>query len=207
MVTNDIRERSLAIASKAGLSISTTLPLLEEDVRARSQDETVTRLLCLHATAAASYGFDVAKTLDWLRKERLDALLTDTERRFLEQGEGDPKYFQLQVEGMWALAWTLSLVPQFDFWRECDNNFVTILPNLKTGDSGAELRLKSQMRSIDDLVSACDLAYCLHWAVRQAELDGKQPPAGLKPYDLVERRRALEWLLNNECWDDVSLDT
>lgn len=207
MATREIRERSLELASKAGLTILPTLPLLDGKLRPRSSEEAVERLLCLNAIAAVSYGFDRAKARDWLRQEHLDGLLTEAEHRFIERAEGDPQFFQTQVEGMWALAWALSLVSRLDFWKDSDNKFVTILPNLKAGESSTELRRKLHMRPIDDLISACDLAYCLHWAVRQAELNGKQPPAGLKGYVVIERRRALEWLLGNEPWDAVSLDT
>jgi len=141
MANHVIRDQSVRCASACGLSIPSTLPLLEAGIRARSQDEDVNRLLCLHAMAAASYGFDKVKALDWLRQEHLDDLLTGTERRFLEQGEGNPQSFKVQVEGMWVLAWALSLVPHLDFWKDCDNQFVTSLPNLKTGESGAELHV------------------------------------------------------------------
>jgi hypothetical protein len=206
-MATEIRARSLSIASKAGLSIPATLPLLETGLHLRSQDEAVSRLLCLNAVAAASYGFDKAKALDWLRQEKLTTLLTDAEIRFLERGEGSPQVFQVQVEGMWALGWAISLVSQLDFWKDSDNRFVTLLPNLKANQSSAEWRQKAKLRPTDDVVAACDLAYCLHWAVRQSEIEGKQPPARLKPYVVVERRRALEWLLSEERWDAVSLDT
>ncbi len=66
---------------------------------------------------------------------------------------------------------------------------------------------KARLRSDDQIVSAADLAYCLHWAIRQSELEGKRPPGKVPPYVVVERRRALEWLLSDEDWDDVPLDT
>jgi hypothetical protein len=161
----------------------------------------------LTAVAAASYGFDRAKALAWLRQEELETSLTNTELHFLEKGEGRPQLFQAQIEGMWALAWALGLVPQLDFWKDCDSRFVAQLPNLKISQSSAELRSKAKLRPTDDVVAACDLAYCLHWTIRQAEIEGKQPRTGLKPYVVVERRRALEWLLSSESWDSVSLDT
>jgi hypothetical protein len=206
-LARQIREKSLQLASKVGLAILPTLPLLDGKLRSRSSEEALQRLLCLTATAAVSYGFDRAKAYDWLRQEHLNNLLTEAECRFIERAEGNPQFFQVQVEGMWALAWALGIVSQLDFWKDCDSKFVTVLPNLKASEDSAELRSKAHMRPLDDLLSACDLAYCLHWAVRQAELDGKQLPSRLKGYVVVERRRALEWLLSNEPWDAVSLDT
>ena len=207
METTKFSVQSVDRAAKAGIVIPTALPLLETSLRVRSQGEAAARLFCLHAVVAASYGFDNVRALEWLRREGLDALLVDAELSFLQSGNGNPQVFQTQVECMWALAWALSLVGQMDFWTDCDDRFVTLMPNLKVGERIAETQRKLRLRRDDDLVSACDLAYCLHWAVRQAALEGKQPPARLKAHVVVERRRALEWLLSDERWDAVSLDT
>lgn len=207
METSRVRTKSLNITASAGLSILATLPVLEDGLQLRSQADAFDRMLCLHSVVAASFGFDKAKSLTWLRQEQLETSLTDVERHFLERGEGQSQIFHVKVEAMWALAWALNLVPQLDFWKDCDGRFVAQLPNLKVSQSSDELRRKAKLQPADDVVAACDLAYCLHWAIRQAEIEGKQPPAGLKSYVVVERRRALEWLLGSESWDSVSLDT
>jgi hypothetical protein len=197
----------MAAAAACGIRIPESLPLLEHGPSVRATEEAVERLLALNAVAAAAYGLERARAIAWLRQERLDGSLLPSELNFLVKNVGDRHSFQVQVEGMWSLAWALGMVPQLDFWKECESHFATMLPNLKTGQSGAEWRLKARMREVHDIVSACDLAYCLHWAIRQAGLDGVPPPAQLKPYVVTERRRALEWLLGKGPWDDVPLDT
>jgi hypothetical protein len=192
---------------KAGLAIPLHLPLLEDGLELRNQDDAISRMLCLTAIGAASYGFEKAKALAWLRQEELDATLVKGEMAFLQQGVGSPQVFQVQIEGLWALAWALSLVPTLNFWEDCDNRFATLLPNLKIRESSDEWRRRAHYRTPYEIIAACDLAYCLHWAVRQAEIDGKPSPAGLKPYVVIERRRALEWLLSSHAWDAISLDT
>lgn len=207
MDANSIRTVSKEIARKAGLVIPDHLPLLEEGLKLRHQNDAVNRLLCLNAVGAVSYGFDRAKAFAWLQHEKLDGLLTEQEILFVQRGAVPPQIFRVQIEGLWALAWALHLVVSLDFWRDCDSRFATMLPNLKAGQRGDEWRSMSRLRSIDEVVAACDLAYCLHWAIRQAEIDGEPAAAGPKPYVVVERRRALEWLLSDESWDRVSLDT
>ncbi len=184
-----------------------TLPLLDDGMPTRPTADAVNRLLTLTAVAAASYGFDKAKALAWLKQEKIDDLLTPTESKFLVAGEGNPQAFQMQIEGMWALAWALNMVPQLDFWKDCDDRFVATLPNLKISQSGADWYSKARIRAADEIVASCDLAYCLHWCVRQAQLEGKTPPGRLKAHVVTERRRALEWLLSEDNWDTVSLDT
>jgi len=202
-----IRQESSSIAAKAGINIPANLPLLDEKVSLRSVSEGTARLLSLTAIGATSYGFDKAKAREWLKQEKLVNSLTMPESDFLLLGKGAPKTFQIQIEAMWAIAWALGFVGELNFWKDCDNRFATMLPNLKTSQSGEDWRRRAKMRTVNEVFSACDLAYCLHWAVRQAQLEGKIPPGQLKAYVVEERRRALEWLLSDCSWDAVNLDT
>jgi hypothetical protein len=206
MGSDPIRAISSSIAASAGILIPSTLPLLDAG-SLRNREEIVDRLLVLTAVAATSYGFDRSKALAWLAQEKLDGLLTQDEALFLKEGKGREEVFQVQIEGMWALAWCIALVQDLDFWQDCDSQFVSKLPNLKVGESGRKLRDAARLRPLKEVFAACDLAYCLHWALRQAEIDGARPPGGLKHYVVVERRRALEWTLGSDSWDAVSLDT
>lgn len=202
-----IREESIRTARELGVDVWPTLPLLDAGLEMRSADETVSRILAMNALAATAYGFDKVRAIDWLKHEVLTDSLTQQERRFLFEDVGQPNRFQVQVEGMWALAWAMRIVNEMNFGKECDNRFAATLPNLKVNQSSEEFRNTASPRPLEQVVAACDLAYCLHWAVRQSELSGKRPPGNLKPYLVVERRRALEWLLTKESWDEVPLDT
>jgi hypothetical protein len=202
-----IRKQSFKTASSLGFTVNKTLPLLDDVQTMRTTDEAIERLLCMHATAACAYGFDREKAKVWLERESIFGKLTTVERQFIDVGAGVPDQFKIQIEGMWALAWSLGVVPCLDFGKNCDNRFVMVLPNLKVGEKSDALRSKVTSHAIDEIVAACDLAYCLHWAIRQARLDGSKPPGKVEPYVIKERRRALEWLLCSEPWDKVSLDT
>ena len=207
MDLKQIREQSVQAAEQLGVNVSPTLPLQDSGLETRSADEAISRLLAMNAVAATAHGFDKTKAIAWLNQEALTDLLTEQEKRFVFEGVGQPDRFKVQVESMWALAWAVGLINELNFAKDCDNRFVTMLPNLKETQSSAEFRKNANPRPLEQVVAACDLAYCFHWAIRQAELSGKQPPANLKPYVVVERRRALEWLLSKDAWDEISLDT
>ena len=185
----------------------TVLPLLDAGLEMRSASETTAQILAMNAVAATAYGFDKAKAIAWLNQEALTNSLSEQERRFIFESVGLPDRFKVQVEGMWALAWAMGIANELNFAKDCDNRFVMMLPNLKQSQSSADFRKKANPRPLEQVVAACDLAYCLHWAIRQSELVDKRSPGNLKPYVVVERRRALEWLLSKEAWDDVPLDT
>ncbi len=202
-----IRDESIRAAKQLGVDVSAKLPLLDAGLEMRSADETTSRILAMNAVAASAYGFDKAKAIAWLNQEALADSLSEQEKRFVFEGTGPPDPFKVQVEGMWALAWAMGIASELNFAKDCDNRFVMTLPSLKQSQSSADFRKKSNPRSLEYVVAACDLAYCLHWAIRQSELSGLRLPANLKPCVVVERRRALEWLLSKEAWDEVPLDT
>jgi hypothetical protein len=184
-----------------------TLPLLDEGLQLRSSQEIAERILAMNVVAAAAYGFDKTRAIAWLKQERLVNSLTEEEKLFVFEGGGQSDRFKLQIEGMWALAWAMGMVKELDFATDCDSRFAQMLPNLKQNASSAAFRQQIRPRPLEQTVAACDLAYCLHWAIRDTELTGKRALRNLKPYVVVERRRALEWALSTEDWDEVSLDT
>jgi uncharacterized protein DUF4272 len=202
-----IRDESIRTARQLGAEVSATLPLLDAGLEMRSVDETVCRILAMNAVAATAYGFDSAKVTAWLNQEALTNSLSEQERVYVFEGIGRPDRYQIQVEGMWALSWAMGIVTEMNFAQDCDSRFAAMLPNLKQQQTSAEFRKRANPRSLETVISGCDLAYCLHWAIRQAKLGGYRPPASLQPYVVVERRRALEWLLSTEAWDEVQLDT
>ena len=206
METEELRLNSIRRLDKAGIFVPESLPLLE-NFSVRTPIEILDRIVCLNAVAAAAHGFDKKRALDWLAQEGMVENLTNDERSFLNLDLGDADAFKVQVEAMWALAWVVSIAPSLDFWRDCDPRFVMMLPDLKNSQSSAVFRASGNLRSEIEIGSECDFAYCLHWALRDAKLNGTQSPKGLTPYVLVERRRALEWIISTDDWDMVSLDT
>lgn len=202
-----IRVESIRIAPHLGVDVSPTLPLLDAKFELRSTTEAVSRLLAMNGVAAASYGFDKSSTIAWLEQEALTDVLTEEERRFLFEGTGQPSRFHSQVEGMWTLAWAMGFVQELNFDEDCDKGFAAMLPDLRVNQSSAAFREKAKARALEQVVAACDLAYCLHCAIRQTELNGTRPAITLKSSVVVERRRAMEWLLSKEPWDEVDLDT
>lgn len=134
-------------------------------------------------------------------------MLTTDESSFLKTGVGDRMKFLNQIEGIWALTWSIGIVPVLDYGVCCSDDLVDLLPDLKRNGSSASFRGAAQVRPLQDLVAACDLAYCLHWAIRDSQLRNTKVPGKVAVHVIEERRQALEWLLTDEPWDEISLDT
>jgi hypothetical protein len=202
-----VRDKSLATAHRLGYAVNPDLPLIGETTLHRTNDEIVDRVLAMYATAASAYGFDADSALTWVDRESAGHALTKSERAFLTETRGDAERFKAQVESIWALAWSICVVPVLDFSRPCADDFVFALPDIKRGASTEEFRKKATMRALSEILPACDLAYCLHWAIRDAQLRGVSLPGKVDRHVVIERRRALEWLLHDANWEDIPLDT
>ncbi len=107
---------------------------------------------------------------------------------------------------MWALAWAVRRVGALDFWRPCDDNFVHKLPNLKVQEPRRSFEARASIRPVEEVAEALDLAYCLHWVVVDATLGRRSLPSQNRPAGLLGRRYALEWMLGQDDWDEISLD-
>lgn len=207
METKSIRTASINTAKTLGIDVSTTLPLIDPPYRTKNVHETISRILAMNVMAAIAYGFDKTKGIAWLSREKLEGSLSAHEKNFLSKGSGDTTLFKLQIEGMWALAWSIGVVKKLDFAKDCDGKFVEELPNLKLDQGSENLRRIANQRPLKEILEACDLAYCLHSAVQESQITNKKTSKKLKPYVILERRRALDWLLSEESWDEIDLDT
>lgn len=109
-------------------------------------------------------------------------------------------------EAAWVLLWALGHVDgQLGAPRQtCDVDVLTDIV-IHTPDLD-----RHGLRRANDILNEADLIYRYHWAVRQAGIDGRDPPAGLNPGVVMERHHALNWLIGYDDgaeWDDVSTDT
>jgi hypothetical protein len=175
----------------------------------RDKSEIGRRLLALYAAVASSYGFPKADAIRWLRQGNLEGSLTNIERHFLcnESAEAESNSMQWKVESLWTLAWAAGLHSTLDFEESCDDDFVHLLPDLNKEGSSHNFINDLKSRGVEEFIKKCDLAYCLHWGAREATLTGKTILGAVPANVILERRRALEWLISDQAWDEVSLDT
>jgi hypothetical protein len=191
-----IREGSIAAVRKLKFPINESLPLLDPIKSVKTVDEVVDRLLCLNACAAYAVGFDRDEAHSWLKSEGLFDKLTGLELEFFTTNPHAEMIFEDRIEAMWSLAWIIGIVPKLDFTKDCSDNFVEMMPNLVTQESGQALREKARLRSTEEVAAACDLAYCLHWGIRHAAITGQKRPGRVDESVIEERRRALDWFLS-----------
>ena len=105
------------------------------------------------------------------------------------------------------LLWVLKGIDELDFTVQCSDVLVTMLPNLKNLESIEDFQNKLSVRNQEDVIQFCDLAYCLHWGLVEASMYLNKIPSTIPINTVIDRRRALEWALSKDDWDEVNLDT
>jgi len=184
------------------------LPLIEDlaDLTPPTADEVARRILVLSAQIAISYGAERPALIEYLKSHALWEAASQRERALLEKERYTP---QEEIDATWltecvqVLAWGLGFV-QLDPFRACDPDLASHVPTPRA--SPAEWIAAARLRPFEEIYGQCDLLYCLHWAVREAQRHGEPPPVdgGV----ILERHRAINWLAGVERdWDEVTTDT
>jgi Domain of unknown function (DUF4272) len=89
-----------------------------------------------------------------------------------------------------------------------DGTLASLLPNLQRDEDGIGFRDSFELRPAVELCSMLDLYYRAHWYARDGQL--RAYATGAFNLDVIlERRKALEWLNDNETedWDATEAST
>lgn len=212
------KARSMAALEQRQVKTVDHLPVLEDSQEAqlRSPVDVAERAVCLMAVALKAEVFNEGDVVEWhpvlediIATFSLAEVLSPAERDFAYDMAPDRNtavQFIWRYESLTALLWALGHIDSLDYPSGiCDvPSVVGIIKEL--GPHG--LRFDANLRPIGEILDQADFLYRMHWAVRQAQLDGTSVP-GVEAGVVVERRYALNWLLanRNEAWDDVSMHT
>ena len=206
----EARGRSLDILISQGYQVAPSLPFLGDCEIRRDSDSIVGRLLSLHAVVALSFGWDQRKIAirTWLKNEQLTHYLSPLESKFVFNDGGLAGSMQWRVEALFALAWASGLT-QVSILDPLPGNFVTLFPSISKSESTTEFRERVSTRSTDDILRELDLLYCLASAKTDLHIHGQIDQGNSTPtlLSVQQRRHSLEWILSEDEWEEVSLDT
>jgi hypothetical protein len=193
-----------------GIPVNPHLPVIESiaEVRLRTPREVADRLLALITVAVKGEGLEQEHVEAFMHARKVKRLLTPEERAFVEKLDPDEPTrikFCWRYEAAWVLLWALK---QVDGQLGPPRDVIDVGPLVRYVRDTEDLHRKG-LQSVNDILCEADLIYRCHWAVRQAELDGAPPPAGLNPSVTFERHHALNWLVryDDADWDDVPTHT
>ncbi|WP_052346032.1 DUF4272 domain-containing protein [Hymenobacter swuensis] len=186
------------------------LPLLDAP-EIRGIEGIRARMSVLNALINISFQAPVAVIEKWLTQENLlaylspdeAAILTKTNKQLTEQELANLRW---NLESLWAMMWATQMVSELDPVKWCGDNMASLLPNLEQGQTNEKLTGLQNLRSAAELYRMLDFYYRLHWYCVDERLHGRA--ANVSESLVYERRKALEWIYNNQYeWDDVEMST
>lgn len=210
-------ENNNKLLSENDIAVSQTLTCLynDEDVRIKSIDEAADRaiacLLCVQIAcdiANDDYEESVKFFRPLFEKYEVQNCLNSKEKRILDGSYTvqDAIDMDWAYESYWALCWCMGLVDDIsDGSVICDcEKAVSFLMDSSTK---TEFKSKCRLRSKEEILDMQDLYYRYQWAINDSKVNETSSSGDLDPSIVIERRRALEWMLRDvDDWYDISLD-
>jgi hypothetical protein len=206
------RRRSIAVMEAEGVPVNQWLPVIEAEAEARlpSTEEVAMRAVATLLVASKAVGLEQELIDEYVRDYRLAAWLSPDERRFLfepDPSDEERATYSWRFEAAHVLFWSLGFVDQLDGPRDLIDPS-TMQQIIKTG-TRESLLAHAKLRPIGEVLDEADQIYRYRWALVDARINGRSPPAGLSDDVAMEWHQALNWLIRHdeEPWDEMSLDT
>ncbi len=205
-----VKEQSESVILRANGKICAWLPVLNL-TRARDRNALVGRALTMNALLNIHFGAPVAVIRDWIDRNGLRphlsagevALITKPDRAVTEQERINLYWY---IEGVWALMWAGGLIADLPFDQPAADTMASLVPNLQQNENGAKFEAM-RLRPYPSLFAMLDLYYRLHWYARDGQIN-RYSTAPVTANTIWERRKALEWLMDNQTdWDNIDLGT
>jgi hypothetical protein len=208
------KAKTEALLIKKGIPYLSWLPCIEseEETELRTAEEIGIRMVCLLCVVGVAYHPTDSSCKDYLKRQGLWKHLTRDELTFLMNPNPDRqtcKEFTWRIEAMFVLMWAAGLYKRLPFpvRQVVNQKLINKFPSFNKSPwpfiHWLTLRPKSQIMDKSDLI------YRLHWATRQAEIEGVEPPGGLDPEVVYEWHYAINWITkyDDAAWDCVPTDT
>lgn len=188
------------------------LPVIESEteVKLPSDEEVAMRAAATLVVALKGEGLDQGNVDTIVRDYDLSKWLSPKEAAFIANPAPSRSERDVQVwryEAANALLWSLGLVDRLDAPKGgCDPR---ALAALLKNNTRAQFLARAKLRAPAEILDQADLIYRYRWALVDARINGRPPPAGLSDDVAMERHQALNWLVRHaeDAWDDISLDT
>lgn len=204
--------RSSRILTDLGVPQSPRLPVIAAEAQTlrRTSDEVAKRALALMIVAVKGETRDQSLTENVIAQYGAMEVFTPAEWAFIrDPNPPEQRYVEMtwRYEGAYVLLWATGF---FDELARADQIVdASVLGNLffELGTEG--LLAGARLRPQAELLDMADLAYRMDWAVTEASINNRPPPAGLHPGIVYERHYALNWLYGYAglSWDDMRTDT
>jgi len=217
----DLRLDNIKICLGSGFKPATSLPT-EFERQIRPNIEIAKRLNAIKAIVlwlmVSEQDLSNEQILNFVATNGLDLFLAEDEKHILNSLRNDEQLRNAigwKFENAWPLAWFFGYnTPDITGEMMTGEQMQEILINYTCPLEGKiEDWLENQETLLEEeLIKKEDLFYCLHNAVRSAQLGRQTVPPSFDPIGnggvIHERRHSLTWMLSNGIeWDETDLST
>ncbi|MCV6630196.1 MAG: DUF4272 domain-containing protein [Flavobacteriaceae bacterium] len=159
-----------------------------------------------------------AQILEFVARNNLLEYMESEEQEILKSVRGaeeDRRIIGWKFENAWPLAWFFGYrEPEITAAMMSGDQMQDVLRHhsCKLEESLEEWVAKQSLLTEKEVIEKEDLFYCIHNAVRSAQLGEDTVPVGFHPVEnggvIHERRHALTWMLSNGIdWEQTDLST
>jgi hypothetical protein len=180
----------------------------------RSGDEVAAR--CIILCCVVAHSEDPSLSFEgWLKAEQLWEKVSPKEKQFLlnnTPSEREVKNASWRSEAVLTLLWSLGLIREMPLPVQTES-FAAMLQKVPGPDEAtADFIGTAKVRPLDEIASTYEVVYDQHWRVRDAQMNGTEPPPGLERGVIYERHYTLNWLrrygiFEEQEWDEITTDT
>ncbi len=217
----DLRLKNIAICLDSGFKPASSLPT-ELNREIRPSIEIAQRLNAIKALVlwimVSPENLASDKILAFIDKNNLEDFMDEEEKEILNLQRNDEQarnHIGWKFENAWPLAWYFGYrEPDSTGQMMSGDQMQAILKDYSCpiNENVADWIKNKETLSVEKLIEKEDLFYCLHNAVRSAQLGGKTVPEGFDSMGnggvIHERRHALTWMLSKGVkWDETDLST
>lgn len=113
------------------------------------------------------------------------------------------------VECSYSLAWALGLISTEEMETPCNHpDSHDLFKFVQPFHDFEDFKASCNLRQPSEIMDMLDLYYNYHWACVDNRINSNTNCGELNEEVVMERRKALEWLIcNDKNWDSISLDT
>lgn len=216
-----VRSQSITTCLNAGFHPASSLPTIRE-TKLRPADEIAGRLHAIKALVlwlmVPSKNLPDEKIINFINQNKLSGYMTLEEKEILDASRNNIELrnsIGWKFENAWPLAWYFGYdEPEISGQMMTGEQMQEILINYTCPLDTLINDWLPQQHTLEKekLAEKEDLFYCLHNAVRSAQLGGNTTPDGFDPIGnggvIHERRHSLTWMLSNGTeWEDTDLST
>lgn len=216
------RKRSREEARQHGIFVTQWLPLLPSQqettipgVREIAGRMTALLTVAIYSECLLGEKMSVPEAREYITEiaERFGAeeFFSPKEKEYLDcdvPTEQDQINYAWQYENVWVMEWALGLTEELPYPDQiCDVPLtVRLLASMESLDA---IIKAAKPRAAGELLDAADLIYCLDWACVDARIYSLPAPGKLDSGVVMERHKALNWLIQDgeKDWDNVDIST